>query len=560
MADKFVVGLDFGTLSGRAVIVRVSDGTEMGTAVHEYPHGVMDRGLSAAGGQELPPDFALQDPADYMETLEVIVRRGIEDAKIDPAQVVGIGLDVTSATVVAAKADGTPMCQLSEFRDEPHAWVKLWKHHGAQDQADRIVKLAQVRREPWLARYGGILSSEMLMPKVLETLEWAPDVYHATDVFCNALDWLTWRLTGVLAFSAGDSGYKRMYQDGQYPSQEYLASLNPEFADVFVEKMNAPVLPLGARVGGLTPEFAERLGLPAGIAVATGNIDAHVTAAAVQAVEDGQMTAIMGTSACYVVPGPQLKEVPGMFGVVDGGIVDGSWGFEAGQTAVGDIFAWFVNNCVPGSYHDEAMRRGIGIHDLLTEKCAGQEVGAHGLIALDWHNGNRSVLADANLSGMILGQTLTTTPEDQYRALLESTAFGARTIIESFRDSGVDIDELVVAGGLTKNTFLMQLFCDICRVPLSVGTAQQPGSHGSAVFAAVAAGLYPDVKAASAAMGAKEDGVYQINEERAVQYDALYAEYARLHDYFGRGGNQVMHRLKEIRRQARLRAREVKRG
>ena len=495
-----------------------------------------------------------------METLEVIVRRGIEDAKIDPAQVVGIGLDVTSATVVAAKADGTPMCQLSEFRDEPHAWVKLWKHHGAQDQADRIVKLAQVRREPWLARYGGILSSEMLMPKVLETLEWAPDVYHATDVFCNALDWLRWRLTGVLAFSAGDSGYKRMYQDGQYPSQEYLASLNPEFADVFVEKMNAPVLPLGARVGGLTPEFAERLGLPAGIAVATGNIDAHVTAAAVQAVEDGQMTAIMGTSACYVVPGPQLKEVPGMFGVVDGGIVDGSWGFEAGQTAVGDIFAWFVNNCVPGSYHDEAMRRGIGIHDLLTEKCAGQEVGAHGLIALDWHNGNRSVLADANLSGMILGQTLTTTPEDQYRALLESTAFGARTIIESFRDSGVDIDELVVAGGLTKNTFLMQLFCDICRVPLSVGTAQQPGSHGSAVFAAVAAGLYPDVKAASAAMGAKEDGVYQINEERAVQYDALYAEYARLHDYFGRGGNQVMHRLKEIRRQARLRAREVKRG
>lgn len=560
MADKFVVGLDFGTLSGRAVIVRVSDGTEMGTAVHEYPHGVMDRVLSAAGGQELPPDFALQDPADYMETLEVIVRRGIEDAKIDPAQVVGIGLDVTSATVVAAKADGTPMCQLSEFRDEPHAWVKLWKHHGAQDQADRIVKLAQVRREPWLARYGGILSSEMLMPKVLETLEWAPDVYHATDVFCNALDWLTWRLTGVLAFSAGDSGYKRMYQDGQYPSQEYLASLNPEFADVFVEKMNAPVLPLGARVGGLTPEFAERLGLPAGIAVATGNIDAHVTAAAVQAVEDGQMTAIMGTSACYVVPGPQLKEVPGMFGVVDGGIVDGSWGFEAGQTAVGDIFAWFVNNCVPGSYHDEAMRRGIGIHDLLTEKCAGQEVGAHGLIALDWHNGNRSVLADANLSGMILGQTLTTTPEDQYRALLESTAFGARTIIESFRDSGVDIDELVVAGGLTKNTFLMQLFCDICRVPLSVGTAQQPGSHGSAVFAAVAAGLYPDVKAASAAMGAKEDGVYQVDEERAVQYDALYAEYARLHDYFGRGGNQVMRRLKEIRRQARLRAREVKRG
>ena len=278
--------------------------------------------------------------------------------------------------------------------------------------------------------------------------------------------------------------------------------------------------------------------------------------AAVQAVKNGQMTAIMGTSACYVVPGPQLKEVPGMFGVVDGGIVDGSWGFEAGQTAVGDIFAWFIDNCVPGSYVDEADHRGISVHDLLTEKCARQEVGAHGLIALDWHNGNRSVLADANLSGMILGQTLTTTPEDQYRALLESTAFGARTIIESFRDSGVEINELVVAGGLTKNTFLMQLFCDICRVPLSVGTIKQPGAHGSAVFAAVAADLYPDVTAASAAMGAKEAGVYQIDEQRAEQYDALYAEYAQLHDYFGRGGNQVMHRLKEIRCQAHLRAQE----
>ncbi|MEK6741219.1 MAG: ribulokinase [Actinomycetota bacterium] len=556
MNNNYVVGLDFGTLSGRAVVVRANDGAEMGAAVHEYPHGVMDRTLSAADGRKLPPDFALQDPVDYLETLETIVRGAVKDAGVDPDHIVGIGLDVTSATVVAATKDGTPLCQLPEFRNEPHAWVKLWKHHGAQDQADRIVKLAQVRREPWLTRYGGILSSEMLMPKVLETLERAPQVYRATDVFCNVLDWLTWRLTGVLAFSTGDSGYKRMYQDGKYPSRDYLMNLNPEFADVFAEKMNAPVLPLGARVGGLTPEFSERLGLPVGTTVASGNIDAHVTAAAVQAVENGQMTAIMGTSACYVVPGPQLKEVPGMFGVVDGGIVDGSWGFEAGQTAVGDIFAWFIDNCVPGSYFDEADHRGIGVYDLLTEKCARQEVGAHGLIALDWHNGNRSVLADANLSGMILGQTLTTTPEDQYRALLESTAFGARTIIESFRDSGVEINELVVAGGLTKNTFLMQLFCDICRVPLSVGTIKQPGAHGSAVFAAVAADLYPDVKAASAAMGAKKAGVYQIDEQRAEQYDALYAEYARLHDYFGRGGNQVMHRLKEIRRQAHLRARE----
>lgn len=554
MSEKYVIGLDYGTLSGRALVVRVSDGAEMGTDVYEYPHAVMDRTLTAADGQKLPPDFALQDPADYIETLERIVPGALRDADVDPNDVIGIGLDATSATVIPCKADGTPLCLLDEYANEPHAWVKLWKHHGAQDQADRIVKLAQARREPWLARYGGILSSEMLMPKVLETLEWAPRVYQGADYFVDALDWLTWQLTGTLTFAAGDSGYKRMYQDGHYPSREFLRNLNPDFENVFEEKMDAPVLPLGGRVGGLTADFAKRLGLPEGIAVASGNIDAHVTAAAIQAVEDGQMTAILGTSACYIVPGPELKEVPGMFGVVDGGIVDGSWGFEAGQTAVGDIFAWFIDNCVPGPYAEEASRRGLGLHELLTEKCQDQEVGEHGLIGLDWHNGNRSVLADANLSGLLIGQTLTTTPEDQYRALLESTAFGARTIIESFRNAGVAINELIVAGGLTKNTFLMQLLCDICRVPLSVGITQQPGARGSAVFGAVAAGVYPDVKAASAAMGAKEEGVYQVDEERARLYDPLFEEYTTLHDYFGRGANPVMHRLKELRREAHIRA------
>lgn len=560
MSDRYVIGLDFGTLSGRALVVRASDGSELGTAVHEFPHAVMDRTLTASDGQVLPPDFALQSPADYLETLETVVPAAVADSEVDPADVVGIGLDFTSATVIAARADGTPLCLLDEFSREPHAWVKLWKHHGAQEQADRIVELARRRQEPWLARYGGILSSEMLLPKVLETLERAPQVYRATDVFCNALDWMTWQLTGVLTFSQGDSGYKRMYQDGEYPSKEFLTSLNPDFGDVYEERMNAPVLPLGARVGGLTEQWAERLGLPPGIAVASGNIDAHVTAAAVNAVEDGQMTAIMGTSACYVVPGPDLREVPGMFGVVDGGIVDGSWGYEAGQTAVGDIFAWFANTCVPASYTQEAERRGISIHELLTEKCSRQEVGEHGLIALDWHNGNRSVLADANLSGLMIGQTLTTTPEDQYRALLEATAFGARTIIESFRDAGVGINELVVAGGLTRNRFFMQLLCDVCRVPLSVGTTEQPGARGSAIFAAVAAGIHPDVRAAAAVMGGKQGGVYQVDEERAAQYDVLHEEYRSLHDHFGRGGNEVMHHLKEIRRAAHQRSRSREKG
>ncbi len=550
MPDQYVIGLDFGTLSARAVVVRASDGEMMGTAVHEYPHGVMDRTLSASDDQALPPDFALEAPDDYLEALHAATTGAMTDAGVAADQVIGIGLDVTSATVLACRADGTPLCNLPEFANNPHAWIKLWKHHGAQGQATRIVELAQARGEVWLERYGGTLSSELLLPKVLETLEAAPDVYEATDVFCDALDWLTWYLTGKLSFAAGDSGYKRMLQDGAHPSEDFLRALNPGFADVFESKMNAPVLPLGANAGGLREPVAAKLGLNPGIAVAVGNIDAHVTAPAAKAVENGQMTAIVGTSACYVVSGPEMVLVPGIFGVVDGGIVDGSWGYEAGQTAVGDIFARFTENCVPETYHAQARAQGIPVHELLTRKCQDQPVGAHGLLGLDWHNGNRSILADAQLSGLLLGQTLATTPEDIYRALLESSAFGARRIIQAFRDAGVEINELVMAGGLVKNALFMQIMADVTKMPLSMCTASQPGALGSAIFAAVAAGVYPDVRAASAAMGSKAENVNMPDEERSAAYDLLYAEYSRLYDYFGRGENTVMHHLKEIRRDA----------
>ncbi|GAA1394867.1 ribulokinase [Luteococcus peritonei] len=557
---KYVVGIDFGTLSGRAAVVSVADGSELGHGVKEYTHQVMDRSLTAGDDQLLPPDYALQVPADYIEVLQTAVLEAIASSGVDPSQIIGLGIDFTSATVVAAKADGTPLCELEEFKNHPHAYVKLWKHHGAQEQADRIVALAEERNEAWLARYGGILSSEMLMPKVLETLEKDPEVYAAADRFFNALDWITFRMTGHEVYAAGDSGYKRNYQDGKYPSREYLEALNPGFGGVFSEKMPGEVLPLGSEAGKLTAEAAGWMGLPEGISVAVGNIDAHVTAAAVQAVEAGQMTAIMGTSSCHIVLGNELKEVPGMFGVVDGGIVDGLWAFECGQTAVGDIFAWFVNNCVDQRFRDQADEAGVSIHDWLTRLAADQEIGEHGLVALDWHNGNRSVLSDANLSGLIIGQTLTTRPQDTYRALLEATAFGARTIVETFANNGVEISEIVAAGGLIKNKFLMQMYADVCKLPISVGLTTQPGALGSAVFAAVAAGAYPDVKAATMAMGRKEENAYLPRPEASEQYDRLFAEYTKLHDYFGRGGNEVMHTLKDIRRDAARRHAERNEG
>ncbi|MGO1834230.1 MAG: ribulokinase [Actinomycetaceae bacterium] len=553
--QKFVIGIDYGTLSGRASVIRVSDGLEKGESVIvEYPHAVMDVTLDAADGQKLPPEFALQDPDDYIEVLRRAVPAALRDADVTPDQIVGIGIDFTSATVVAAKADGTPLCTLPEFRNRPHAWVKLWKHHGAQEQATRIVEVAKERGESWLGRYGNTISSELLLPKVLETLEEDREVYDATEVFANALDWIVWKMTGTLVQSAGDSGYKRMLQDGKYPSREYLEALNPDFGGVFDEKMSAPVGPLGDKAGELTEEFADLMGLNPGTAVAVGNIDAHVTAAAVKGVEAGQLTGILGTSAVYVVSGPELREVPGMFGVVDGGIVDGLWGFEGGQTAVGDIFAWFVDHSVPPAYHQAAAKARLGIHEYLTELASNQQIGEHGLVALDWHNGNRSVLVDSDLSGLMIGTTLTTRPEDQYRALLESTAFGARVIVDTFAEYGVEVNEFVAAGGLLKNKFYMQMLSDITRLPVSIATSKHAGALGSAVHAAVAAGEYGSVAEAAESMGGKVPNAYTPSEKRAARYDELYSEYLQLHDYFGRGGNEVMHRLKAIRARAAERA------
>lgn len=550
LTGDYVIGLDFGTLSGRAVLVDAATGEELATTVCEYAHGVMDKTLDSADGRSLPPDFALQDPRDYLEVLGEIVGGVLEGAGADPERVIGIGVDFTSATVLACRSDGTPVCLDPRFENDPHSWVKLWKHHGAHEQARRIQELAESRQEPWLTRYGGFVSPEMLLPKVFETFEESPGVYEATEVFCDAVDWITWQLTGRLTFAAGDSGYKRMLQDGHYPSREFLGSLDPRFADVYESKMSAPVLSLGEAVGRIRPEFAGRFGLRSDVVVAVGSIDAHAAAVGVDAVETGQMTAIMGTSACYLVSSSELHDVPGMFGVVDGGIVSGLWGYEAGQTAVGDIFAWFLENCVPPRYFDEAQERGVSLHEVLTDRSREQEVGEHGLVALDWHNGNRSILGDPGLSGLMLGQTLSTIPEDQYRALLEATAFGARTIIQSFRKAGVEVNELVVAGGIARNDFYMQMLCDVCHVPLSVATTEQPGALGAAAFAAVAAGVYPDVPSACRVIGAKQPGVYQVDEARAARYDDLYACYLGLHDHFGADRREIMHRLRSIRHTA----------
>jgi L-ribulokinase len=541
----YVVGVDFGTLSGRALVVRVSDGAELGTAVHEYRHGVLESALPS--GRRLPPDWALQHPHDYVDVLKSAVPAAVAAAGISPADVVGIATDFTACTVLPTRADGTPLCALPEFADEPHAWVKLWKHHAAQGQADRINELARLRGEPWLPRYGGRISAEWEFAKALQVLEEAPAVYAATDRWIEAADWIVWQLCGAETRNACTAGYKGILQDGQYPSPDYLAELNPGFAKFVADKLEFPLSPLGGRAGSLTEEAAAWTGLRAGIAVAVGNVDAHVTAPAAQAVAAGQMVAIMGTSTCHVVNADSLAEVAGMCGVVDGGIIDGFFGYEAGQSGVGDIFAWFAEDIVGATVADAARAAGRNVHEHLSALAAEQEVGHHGLVALDWVNGNRSVLVDADLSGVIVGLTLATRPEDIYRALVEATAFGTRLILASFEAAGIAVSEFIAAGGLIKNTFVMQTYADVLARAISVIDTDQGPALGSAIHAAVAAGEYPDVPTASAAMGKKRTHVFVPNLAATQTYDLLYAEYVRLHDYFGRGENDVLHRLRAVR-------------
>jgi L-ribulokinase len=544
-----VIGVDFGTLSGRAVVVAADNGETLGSGVHEYAHRVLTDRLPG-DGRRLPPDWALQVPSDYVDVLRNAVPKALAAGGVSADDVIGIGTDFTACTVMPTLADGTPLCELDEYRDRPHAYVKLWRHHAAQPQADRVNGLAHARGEPWIARYGGRLSSEWELAKGLQLLEEDPEIYERMDHWVEAADWIIWQLCGTYVRNICTAGYKAVYQDGRYPSRDFLAALDERFTDFFDAKVAQPLAELGRPAGGLTEQAARWTGLRPGTPVAVGNVDAHVTAPAAQAIEPGQMLMVMGTSTCHVMNSDALGEVPGMCGVVRDGITPGLWGYEAGQSGVGDIFAWHVANAVPGEYAERATAQGVDLHTYLTELAARQPVGAHGLVALDWHSGNRSVLVDHELSGLVVGLTLSTRPEDVYRALLEATAFGTRTIVESFEAAGVPVTELVVAGGLLKNRFLMQLYADVTRRPLSLLASEQGPALGSAMHAAVAAGAYPDIHAASAAMGHRQPNAYTPDPARAAQYDALYAEYATLHDHFGRGGNDVMHRLRAIQRSA----------
>lgn len=554
---RYSMGLDFGTESVRALLLDLDSGAEVAEESFDYPHGVIDKRLPTDAASALEHDWFLQHPGDYLSGLEVVVPVVLERAVVRGADVVGIGLDFTACTVMPADQDGTPLCMHERFRDEPHAWVKLWKHHGASAEAEHLVKVARERGEKFLDYYAGTMSSEWLMPKALETLRRAPEVYAAAHTFVEGGDWVAWQLTGKLARNACCAGYKAQYVEGLgWPSRDYLAAAEPGLAGLFDEKLRGPIVPAGTAVGGLTEDWAQKLGLKPATPMSAAMIDAHAGVVGCGIAEAGSMALVLGTSFCQLMLGEREVFFEGLTAEVKDGIVPGFYGYESGQTAGGDIYAWFVDNCVPAQYFERAEREGVSVHDVLSEDAGRLAPGESGLVALDWWNGNRSVLMDAELSGLLVGLTLNTRPEEIYRAVIEGTAFGTKRILDAYVEARVPLERLVACGGLPeRNPFAMQIMADICDMRIEVAASAQTVALGSALFGAVAAGKagggFDSVQEAASRLVKPPKMTYNPRPEAVSAYRELYREYLQLHDYFGRE-ERLMHRLRRLKaRQSR---------
>lgn len=543
----FAIGVDYGTASGRVLLLDLGTGEEV--AVHElaYPHGAIEERLP--DGPDLGADWSLQHPDDWLAVLEVGIPEVLAGAGVPARAVVGIGVDVTSCTVLPTSADGTPLCTMERWRARPHAWPKLWKHHSAQHVADRLNEVAAERAEPFLARYGGRVSSEWYFPKLIELWLEDRELYGATDRFLEATDWIVWHLTGQECRSSCPAGYKALWSPRHgLPPTAYFEAAFPGF-DRPAEKLGERFFPLGTRAGSLRPELAGRLGLGSDVAVAVGNVDSFVSAPGAGAVEPGTYLMVVGTSICDVVVDREEILMPGITGVVEDGVVPGLFGYEAGQAAVGDMLGWFVRRL------GRAASSGTDVFGALEASAGSLRPGETGLVALDWWNGNRSILGDADLAGVLAGMTLQTTEAELYRALLESIAFGNRRIIDNLGEHGLTLGEIVACGGVAQRSgLLMQLVADVSGRRVHVPASSQIPARGAALFGAVAAGSFPDIVSAAQALRPPLERTYAPDAARGQTYDAVYRIYRELYDTLGGARAGWLHGLRRIRREVRAQA------
>jgi L-ribulokinase len=549
--SSIALGLDYGTESVRAIFVETATGKTLGEAVVPYKHGVITDKLPGTT-TKLGYEWVVQHPGDYLADMTKAVKTAMRTGRINGDRVCGIGISFTACTMLPCKADGTPLCLLDAFKRRPNAWCKLWKHHASQPQADKMNAVARKRGERWLARYGGIISSEWFFPKALQAIDEDPKVWHAADIYIEAGEWLGWQLTGQLARSTCHGGYKQCWHKRHgYPSAAYLKACHPQLPKLVTDKMPGPRIAPGQAIGGLTPAWAKKLGLPEGVAVSSSIIDAHSGVPGAGVATPGVMAIVMGTSSCHMLMGTQEKLVKGISGVVEDGILPGLFGYEAGQVAVGDIFAWFVDQCAPASVAAEAKKQKRSVHELLSEQAARLAPGANRLIALDWWNGNRTPFVDANLSGLLVGLTLGTKPAEIYRALIESTAFGTMSILDTFASAGIKTKSIVACGGIAqKNPLMVQIYADVTGRPIDVASSPNASSLGAAVLGAVAAGKkaggYDSVTVAVKNMVGKPTRRYKPDAQAGKVYRAMYKDYARLAAHFGRYKDPVMKDLRAL--------------
>ncbi|TWU13540.1 Ribulokinase [Symmachiella macrocystis] len=527
------LGLDFGTESVRALLADLN-GNELASAVGPYEHGQITETLPGTG-EKLPADFAFQHPSDWIEASAQAVRDAVAAAGLTGDEIIGIGVDFTSCTMLPALSDGTPLCLVPQWATEKFAWPKLWKHHGAKTQTEKINELARARNEPWLARYGGIIGLEWFFPKMLETLEEAPAVYDATEVWLEAGDWYVWQLVDSpadkLPRSTCQAGYKGMWHshDG-FPSHEFLAALHPKLENVVAEKMPGKFLAPGEAAGTLCASIAEKFGLPAGIPVSAATIDAHAGVPGAGAAGAGTLVMVMGTSSCHMLNADAEQNVPGVAGIVEGGILPGFYGYETGQAAVGDAFDWLRRT----TGHDN--------FDQLTAQAAQLSPGADGVLCMDWFNGCRTPLMDGGLRGAFVGLTMNHGAGHMYRALMEGSAFGVRWIVDLLRENGVPVTGIVATGGLPHhNPLLVQIYADVLGLPITVHPSKQGPALGAAILGVLAADTdrkhFATTADAIAAMaGPRADDpsraakIVEPEADAQAAYENIYQRYRKLAD------------------------------
>ncbi|MGW7987029.1 ribulokinase [Staphylococcus shinii] len=539
----YSIGVDFGTGSGRAFLINTENGKIEGQYIKNYTHGTIEGTL---GGEKLPQSFALQNGNDYMEVIETGIPAILEKTDISPSEIVGIGIDFTSSTVIFVDEQMEPIHNKAGFQDNPHAYVKLWKHHGAQDEADLLFKTALEAKNRWLGYYGFNVSSEWMIPKIMEVNNKAPEVMAVTANIMEAGDWIVNRLTGQNVRSNCGLGFKSFWEEETGFHYDLFDKVDSDLSDIVRTKVDAPVVNIGDSVGTLSKEMADKLGLSQDTQVSPFIIDAHASLLGIGSEKDKEMTMVMGTSTCHLMLNKEQHKVPGISGSVKGAIIPDLYAYEAGQTAVGDLFEYIAKQA-PYDYVKVAESRGISIFDLLNEKASKLYPGESGLIALDWHNGNRSVLSDSNLKGSIFGMSLQTKHEEIYRAYLEATAFGAKMIMQQYQGWQMEVDHVFACGGIPKkNGLLMEIYANILNKKITIIDSEYAPAIGAAILGSICGGAHPDFNSAIKAM--KEPVLYQVepDPQQVSIYKKLFSAYKELHDLHGYKKARIMRNVSAL--------------